>query len=132
MNTRRIARLLVMLCAAFWMGAGVDGATAEESNAGDASKEKGLQQRIDFGSAYILGQSIKSGAVYLLHRKQSDIKGMLEVRQDYREEIKEDYALEKTAIVGEETKKAPEREKKPGPRVADGSMDAKPKQGRAR
>jgi hypothetical protein len=132
MKTRRIAHLLVIFCAAFWMGAGVDGASAEEGNAGEASREKGLQQRIDFGSAYILGQSIKSGAVYLLHRKQSDIKGMIEVRQDYREEIKEDYALEKTALVAEETEIAPEQEKKPGPRIADGSMDAKPQQSRAR
>lgn len=66
-----------------------------------APKQKGLQQRIDFGSSYILGQSIKSGAVYLMHRKQSDIKGMLEVRQDYRREIMEDYELEKTAIAQE-------------------------------
>lgn len=66
-----------------------------------APKQKGLQQRIDFGSSYILGQSIKSGAVYLMHRKQSDIKGMLEVRQDYRMEIMEDFELEKTAIAQE-------------------------------
>jgi hypothetical protein len=64
----------------------------------NAPKQKGLQQRIDFGSSYILGQSIKSGAVYLMHRKQSDIKGMLEVRQDYRKEIMEDFDLAKTAI----------------------------------
>jgi hypothetical protein len=62
------------------------------------AKQKGLQQRIDFGNAQILGQSIKSGAVYLMHRKKSDIKNMLEVRKDYRKEIIEDYALEKTAI----------------------------------
>jgi hypothetical protein len=66
-----------------------------------APKQKGLQQRIDFGSSYILGQSIKSGAVYLMHRKQSDIKGMLEVRQDYRKEIMEDYGLEKTVAAQE-------------------------------
>jgi hypothetical protein len=61
---------------------------------------EGLQQRIDFGSAHILGQSIKSGAVYLMHRKKSDIKSMLEVRKNYRSEIIEDFALEKTAIAG--------------------------------
>lgn len=66
-------------------------------------KQKGLQQRIDFGSSYILGQSIKSGAVYLMHRKHSDIKGMLEVRQDYRKEIMEDYNLEKTAITNDKS-----------------------------
>ena len=59
---------------------------------------KGLMQRIDFGTAHILGQSIKSGAVYLMHRKKSDIKNMLEVRENYREEIIEDHGLEKTAI----------------------------------
>jgi hypothetical protein len=61
---------------------------------------KGLQQRIDFGSSHILGQSIKSGAVYLMHRKKSDIKSMLEVREHYRHEIIEDFALEKTALYG--------------------------------
>jgi hypothetical protein len=75
-------------------------ATAQDAQQ-KAPKQKGLQQRIDFGSSYILGQSIKSGAVYLMHRKQSDIKGMLEVRQDYRKEIMEDYELEKTAIAQE-------------------------------
>ena len=75
-------------------------ATAQDAEQ-KAQKEKRLQQRIDFGSSYILGQSIKSGAVYLMHRKQSDIKGMLEVRQDYRKEIMEDYELEKTAIAQE-------------------------------
>jgi hypothetical protein len=53
----------------------------------------GLQQRIDFGNAYIMGQSIKSGAVYLLHRKQSDIKSMLQYRVDYRQEILEDFII---------------------------------------
>ena len=75
-------------------------ATAQDAEQ-KAPKQKSLQQRIDFGSSYILGQSIKSGAVYLMHRKQSDIKGMLEVRQDYRKEIMEDYELEKTAIAQE-------------------------------
>ncbi len=54
----------------------------------------GLQQRIDFGNAYIMGQSIKSGAVYLLHRKQSDIKSMLQYREDYRQEILEDFVIQ--------------------------------------
>jgi hypothetical protein len=36
-----------------------------------------------------------------MHRKQSDIKGMLEVCQDYCKEIMEDYELEKTAIAQE-------------------------------
>ena len=76
----------------------------EDAPAAPAQKE--LQQRIDFGSAHILGQSIKSGAVYLMHRKKSDIKNMLEVREHYRSEIMEDYDLEKTAIAETETERS--------------------------
>lgn len=63
-------------------------------------QSQGLQQRIDFGSSQILGQSIKSGAVYLMHRKKSDIKSMIEVREHYRNEIIDDFGLEKTALTG--------------------------------
>ena len=70
----------------------------EQAKPAEPTQKAGLQQRIDFGNAQILGQSIKSGAVYLMHRKKSDIKNMLEVRQNYREEIKEDFGLEETAI----------------------------------
>lgn len=70
----------------------------EQAKPVESAQKAGLQQRIDFGNAQILGQSIKSGAVYLMHRKKSDIKNMLEVRKNYREEIKEDFGLEKTAI----------------------------------
>lgn len=56
------------------------------------NKEK-LQTRIDFGNAYIQGQSLKSGAVYLLQRKKSDIKSMLKYREHYRDEIMEHYDL---------------------------------------
>lgn len=72
---------------------------SEQSEGKDTSEQKGLQQRIDFGSSYILGQSIKSGAVYLMHRKKSEIKSMLDMREHYRNEILEDYALENTALV---------------------------------
>jgi hypothetical protein len=81
-----------------------------QDEAPPAPEQKGLQQRIDFGNAQILGQSIKSGAVYLMHRKKSDIKNMLEVRQNYRNEIIEEYGLEKTAIPereAEQPKKQP-------------------------
>lgn len=70
----------------------------------------GLQQRIDFGNAYIMGQSIKSGAVYLMHRKQNEIKSMLEYRNDYREEILEDFQIQDLKI--DETQKNGERKKK--------------------
>jgi len=65
---------------------------AKPENAGTKdNKKSNLMERIDFGNSYILGQSIKSGAVYLLHRKKSDIKSMLKTREDYRKEILEDF-----------------------------------------
>lgn len=61
------------------------------------AKKKGtdekLLKRIDFGNSYIMGQTIKSGAVYLLQRKSSEIKSMLDYRKDYRQEILEDFTL---------------------------------------
>jgi hypothetical protein len=76
----------------------------EQGKAGPA--DQGLQQRIDFGNAHILGQSIKSGAVYLMHRKKSDIRSMIEVRQHYRDEIKMDYDLEKRSKTASSTSDA--------------------------
>lgn len=65
-----------------------------EENAAEANAENNretLMQRIDFGNAYITGQTIKSGAVYLLQRKKSEIRSMLDYRRDYRKEILEEY-----------------------------------------
>ena len=60
-----------------------------------------LQRRIDFGNSYILGQSIKSGAVYLLHRKKSEIKSMLHYRENYREEILEAFSVDADSELGQ-------------------------------
>jgi len=94
--------LAFTLCALLFFSAPYQASEQDEGK--EASEQKGLQQRIDFGSSYILGQSIKSGAVYLMHRKKSDIKGMLDMREHYRNEIMEDYALENTALIPEEKK----------------------------
>ena len=91
--------LAFMLCGMFFFSTSYH--ASEKDTGNETSEQKGLQQRIDFGSSYILGQSIKSGAVYLMHRKKSDIKGMLEVREHYRNEILEDYGLENTALAPE-------------------------------
>jgi hypothetical protein len=50
--------------------------------------------RIDFGNTYIIGQTIKSGAVYLLQRKKSEIKSMLKYREDYRNEILDGFSVD--------------------------------------
>ncbi|MFH0924476.1 MAG: hypothetical protein V1872_02400 [bacterium] len=52
-----------------------------------------LIDRIDFGNAYITGQTVKSGAIYLLNRKKSEIKSMLEYRKNYRKEILEEFNI---------------------------------------
>ena len=65
--------------------------TESPKAAASGEKKDSLMERIDFGNSYILGQSIKSGAVYLLHRKKSDIKSMLKTRENYRKEILEDF-----------------------------------------
>lgn len=57
-----------------------------------------LYERIDFGNSYILGQSIKSGAVYLLQRKKSDIDSMLKIREHYRTEILEDFTVKDLTV----------------------------------
>jgi len=61
-------------------------------NAGEAENEikKG---RIEFGNSYVMGQSIKSGAVYLTNRKSNAIESMLNLRKDYRSEILKGHAL---------------------------------------
>lgn len=59
-------------------------------------KESGeLMTRIDFGNSYITGQTLKSGAVYLLQRKKSEVKSMLKYREDYRKEILEAHDIPK-------------------------------------
>jgi hypothetical protein len=69
--------------------------TAMKSQKGSSAKGgDNLQRRIDFGNSYILGQSIKSGAVYLLHRKKSEIKSMLHYREHYRDEILSDFSVD--------------------------------------
>ena len=69
------------------VAAGVAGA---EEAAAPAANNGELLSRIDFGNAYVMGQTMQSGAVYLLNRKQSKIRSMLETRTDFRQEIRED------------------------------------------
>ena len=91
---RRTYKFFILVGLACLMAVGVNTAKVwAKSQKTPEAGSSGLQQRIDFGNAYIMGQSIKSGAVYLLHRKQSDIKSMLHYREDYRQEILEDFVI---------------------------------------
>lgn len=60
--------------------------------------------RIDFGNTYIIGQTIKSGAVYLLQRKKSEIKSMLKYREDYRNEILDGFSVDVTKDQNKDSK----------------------------
>ena len=46
-----------------------------------------------------------------MHRKKSDIKNMLQVRDNYRAEIMEDYGLEDTAIAPRNTEQSENQRK---------------------
>ena len=65
--------------------------TAERANT--VETDDALMEHIDFGNSYIRGQTIQSGAVYLLQRKKSDIESLLKPRESYREEILKDFHI---------------------------------------
>ena len=66
----------------------------ENSKRADSAESNDvLMDRIDFGNSYIRGQTIQSGAVYLLQRKKSDIESLLKPRESYRDEILQDFNI---------------------------------------
>lgn len=93
---RRLIIILILACVA--QSSTICFAEDTESHGNieqNETKNGKLLRRIDFGSSYIMGQTIKSGAVYLLRRKQIEIKSMLKPRKDYRKEILEDFYVQK-------------------------------------
>jgi hypothetical protein len=44
-------------------------------------------QHIEFDERLIVGQSLKSGAIYLFERKDSEIQSMVKIRNDFRDEL---------------------------------------------
>ncbi len=90
MNRVHLIIMIVCIAVSIYLLCYATSAMAEEEK---TEKKEALMERIDFGNSYILGQSIKSGATYLLHRKKSDIKSMLKTREDYRNEILEDFKV---------------------------------------
>jgi len=79
----KIIPLAALILISGWAGAQEEGAAT------------GLENRIDFGNAYVNGQTIKSGAVYLMHRKKNEIESMLKPRKNYRAEILEGFSVSK-------------------------------------
>jgi len=98
-----ISTLLILF---FGLSSGLfPGAALAKDAKKQASSDAALMNRIDFGNSYIMGQSIKSGAVYLLQRKKSEIKSMLEYRTDYRDEILEDFSVNDLTVTQNKSKK---------------------------
>ena len=75
-------------------------------------EDKSQESRIDFGNAYIKGQSITSGAVYLTNRRKSAIKSLLKTRESYRYEIVKDFYGGEVEIVESEIKPEVEPDRK--------------------
>lgn len=89
----------VCLCALAWeLIFGLPTAYAADKKSENKESSE-LLTRIDFGNSYITGQTLKSGAVYLLQRKKSDVKTMLKYREDYRKEILEAHDIRKKDTV---------------------------------
>ncbi len=92
---RRLIIILILMCVGQPSIICLAENTESPANIGqNETKPDKLLRRIDFGSSYIMGQTIKSGAVYLLRRKQTEIKSMLKRRKDYRKEILEDFYVQ--------------------------------------
>ena len=103
---KKVKKIFVIGFVIFFAGVSIPGSGWAKNQSSAATGSAGLQQRIDFGNAYIMGQSIKSGSVYLMNRKQSEIKSMLEFREDYRQEILEDFKVPESESDGSQTKNA--------------------------
>jgi hypothetical protein len=100
---KQIRKIFMIICLIYWSFACYShAASAQTGNkTGNKDRQDGLLSRIDFGNSYIMGQTIKSGAVYLMQRKKSEIESMLKYRKSYRREI-----LENFVVKGEEGVKA--------------------------
>lgn len=58
------------------------------TGAGDEPRPSLKRARhMEFDERLIMGQSLKSGALYLFERKDSEIQSMLKIRKDYRQEL---------------------------------------------
>jgi len=62
--------------------------TGKAQEAGEGAKPSLKRARhMEFDERLIMGQSLKSGALYLFERKDSEIQTMLKIRRDYRQEL---------------------------------------------
>lgn len=86
------ARILLLgPLAALLLAAGTQALADEGTDPSGTQQESGFRRpsRMEFDERLIMGQSLKSGAVYLFERKDSEIQSMLRIRKDYRKELLE-------------------------------------------
>jgi|GEM_PF-1542224 hypothetical protein len=86
------ARILLLgPMAALVLSTGARALAGERSEPFEPQQATGFKRpsRMEFDERLIMGQSLKSGAVYLFERKDSEIQSMLRIRKDYRKELLE-------------------------------------------
>jgi hypothetical protein len=64
-----------------------DEAAVSEGAGGELPRTMKRAHHMEFDERLIMGQSLKSGALYLFERKDSEIQTMLKIRRDYRQEL---------------------------------------------
>lgn len=62
-------------------------ATVSAGGGGESFSTLKRARHMEFDERLIMGQSLKSGAMYLFERKDSEIQTMLKIRKDYRDEL---------------------------------------------
>lgn len=77
--------------AALVLSTGIRAVADEGSEPSEVQQATGFRRpsRMEFDERLIMGQSLKSGAVYLFERKDSEIQSILRIRKDYRKELLE-------------------------------------------
>jgi hypothetical protein len=81
-----ILGLVLGLLAFVQLGIAVKPCVSEEGG-GESPRSLKRARHMEFDERLIMGQSLKSGALYLFERKDSEIQTMLKIRRDYREEL---------------------------------------------
>ena len=72
---------------AFTPQAWAEEAASSADEGGTSVRTLKRARHMEFDERLIMGQSLKSGALYLFERKDSEIQTMLRIRRDYREEL---------------------------------------------
>jgi hypothetical protein len=84
---KSIGLVLLLGILAFALPAKAEEAGDSAGAGGGAKPSLKRARHMEFDERLIMGQSLKSGALYLFERKDSEIQTMLKIRRDYRQEL---------------------------------------------